>query len=375
MKITVAKSDLEKGLKAAQISIGSGGDLQSHYVVRIHDGRAEILTQNGFSCIKAPLTGCTVEGAEGSILTIEASRLDRWLGGIDNDAIDIMTLDDGDVRLKSQSSTIEFPTLDASKFVAWDATLAAATKTAELPATRLSTALAYVRQFIADNTDTTRPEIGLTEVRNGVMWATDRKSMTLVTLDVLENAKFRIVGKEIAAVTKFLEQDPTGIVEILEHDRQMFLRRVDGVVFGVRRPLAEFPGLNVDRNTPDPIRWEVRIQDLLRGIQCISAAAEDPAHPRIRFGYDNGQVILSVTSAKGKRIIAPIEAMDVAGVDQLPDDGFVIDNTYIDKVVKMFGGDTIKFGIHRKDNGGYVRFRNTPKDSTDDYLTVVVWRV
>ncbi len=374
MRITVAKSDLEGALRVAEIGTGSGADISSHFVFRIKDGTAEILSWNQRVCVKVPVANCTVEGDEGKAFTAEASRIGRWLGGVGDEPVEISDVGDGDVRLVAPNTSIEIPSLDPSKYAYWDAVYAAAKQTASVKGSRLAAALAYVRTFIHDSNDTTRPEIAQTEVVDGVLWATDKKAMTLVTLDVLSGSNLRIFGKDIGLVTKFLTLKGDEEVAVLEHDRQLFLRRPDGAVLGVVRPISQFPKFSVDQKEVPTIFWEVRTEDLLKGVKCLSAAAESMDNPRIRFAFDNGKVVLAVKGISGKQnlyLIAPIEH---EGTDGLPADGFSIDQSYIDKVVKQFNPVTLKFGIHKRDGGGFIRFRYTPADNTDEYLTVVVWR-
>lgn len=376
MQLSVTKSNLEAALAVADIGIGSGDDISSHFVFRIRNGKAEVLASDMRVSVLTPINECQVEGEDGKAFTVEAARLKQWLGVRRNTAeITISNLEDGEVRIASGSSAIEIPSLDPSKHPDWEKVFEDTKKTAVIKASRLATALAYVRNFISDKDDTTRPEIAQTEVLKGVLWSTDKKAMALVTIDVLADSNLRILGKNIPATVKFLSQAGDEDVSLHEHERQLFIQRSSGAVFGVVKPNSAFPTFNVDREEGPNVSWELNTQELIDGIRSVAAAAENMANPRIRFTFDNGKVLLGVRSVSGKRNVEPINVIESDGTENLPDDGFSVDQSYVDKVVKQFSPETLKFAIHKRDSGGFIRFRYTPVDNTDDYLTVVVWRI
>jgi len=374
MQIKVSKGDLEAALSVADIGIsGSGNDLSTHFLFRINGDTAEVMAFHQRICASAPIK-CQFDGEDGDAFTVEGKRLSRWLGGVGDVAVTIGHSDkDGQIRIKSPRSTIHVKSLDPSKFPFWDQTLKDATSAGTLAAERLASAFSYAKNFICDK-DTTRPEISQIEIIDGVLWSTDRKAVTIIEMDGVDNAGIRVHGKDIATVTKFFGLKETENVEVLEHDRSVFFRRDDGALVGTSRPRTPFPRLNAPRVEEDLLWWEIKTSDLLAGIQCLSAAA-DWDNTKLAFKFKDGNVILAVESAAGedREDVYPVEAMDSDGTENMPDDGFMIDYPYLNYIVGHFGGDTLRFGVNKKGTGGYVRFQHG--DDKDTYLTVVVWRL
>jgi DNA polymerase III sliding clamp (beta) subunit (PCNA family) len=374
MKIQVAKSDLEFSLQVASIGVGSGGsDLSTHYLFRIKDDKVEILAYNQRINASMPLK-CKHEGDDGDAFTIEAWRLDRWLGALGDVAVE-MADDSGEVTLASPRSTIRAKSLDPSKFPFWDKTLKEAKSVTTVEGDRLASALGYAKHFISDK-DTHRPEIAQTESIKGSLYSTDKKAVTLITLEGFEDSGLRIHGKDIPSVLKFLSLKETDDVEILEHERAAFLKRRDGAIFGATRPITDFPNLSFPK-VPDDAWWEITADDLKTGVKLLSASA-DKENTRVRFSFDekNSKVVMSVKSAAGGEDKYPIPCTAQENCDTLPETGFEVDYPYLEKIVDHFSSDSLKFGINqgkKGKKGGYVRF--THGDDKDTYLTVVVWRL
>lgn len=373
MQIKASKADLETALRVADIGLaGSGSDLATHFLFRVREGGVEILSFNQRICTAVPLK-CQYEGEDGDAFTLEGKRISRWLGGVGDVAIEIQTVDIGEVRVSSPRSTIDIPSLDPAKFPFWDKTFSDAKSVASVASERLAGAFNYAKSFIYD-TETNLPEISQVELVSGSLWATDKKAVTLITLDGLADAGFRVHGKDVASVTKFLGLKETADVEILEHDRTVFFRRAGGAVIGASRPIAKFPTLKVDKDGEDAIWWEIKTEELLRGIQCLSAAADwDSTQLKFSFDADSGKVVLAVTTVNGKENVYPIECIEQNNAEELPDSGFWLNYPYLSHIVGHFGGGTLKFGINQHKKGGYVRFRHASGD--DEYLTVLVWRL
>jgi hypothetical protein len=373
MKIKASKADLETALRVADIGIaGSGADLSTHYLFRVREGAVEVLSFNQRICASVPLK-CEHEGEDSDAFTVEGWRLNKWLGGVGDVAVEIRQTSQSEVQVGDPKGSIDLASLDPAKFPFWDKTFTEAKSVTSLPSERLSSAFNYAKNFISDN-DTTRPEISQVEVLDGSLWATDKKAVTLISLEGLDEAGLRVHGKDIPSVTKFLGLKETESVEVLEHDRAVFFRRPDGALLGASRPVAQFPTLKVAKDGDDAIRWEINKEELLRGIQRLSAAA-DRDNTRLKFSFDkvSGKIVLGVKSVSGKENTFDIECVEQDNAETLPDEGFWLDYPYITHIVGHFGGDTVKFGINQRGKGGYVRFHHSSGD--DDFLTVVVWRI
>lgn len=374
MKLKASKADLEATLRVAEIGIaGSGTDLSSHYLFRIHKGAVEVLSFNQRICASATLK-CEHEGEDGDAFTVEGWRLGKWLGGVgDAVAVELDQVSQSEIKVSDPKGSIDLSSLDPAKFPFWDGTFGEAKSVAKVASERLSMAFGYAKNFISDN-DTTRPEISQAENLSGSLWATDKKAVTLITLPALEKSNLRIHGKDIASVTKFLGLKGTEEVEILEHDRAVFFLRGDGAMIGASRPVAQFPTLKVDREGDDAVQWMVRKDSLLHGIQRLSAAAERD-NTRLKFSFDkvSGKVVLGVKTVSGKENTFALDCIEQDNAETLPEEGFWLDYPYIQGIVNHFEGETVKFGINQRGKGGYVRFRHTSGE--DEFLTVVVWRI
>jgi len=373
MKIKVLKTDLEAALQVAEIGIaGTGSDLSTHYLFLYRDDVLWIMSFDRRICAQFPLK-CEVEGKDGDAFTIEGKRLNRWLGGVREEEITFENRGDGDIAISSQRSTIEIPSLDPSKFPVWEESLSKASPIATLASDRLASALTYAKNFISDK-DSTRPEISQVEVIDGALWSTDKKAVSLISMGDLAESSMRIHGKDVPSVTKFLGLKETDDVEILEGERNVFLRRGDGATIGASRPIASFPKLTIDRDGDDAIYWVIKKEELTAAIQCLTAAA-DWESTRLRFGFnaDSGEVVVAVKTLSGKDNVYPITCIEAEGTDDLPDGGFWLDYPYLQDVINHFKGDTLRFGINSRGKGGYVRFRHLI--DSDDFLTVVVWRI
>ena len=370
MKIKVSKQDLQAAMQVPDICVaGSGSDLSAHFLFRIHDGAVQMLAYNQRVFGSAPVK-CQFDGDEGAAFTVEGWRLRKWLAGVADAVLTFTKEDGGEVKASAPKSTIRMRSLDPSKFPFWDKSLGEAKAITTINATRLASALNYGGKFISDK-DSTKPEIGQVESLKGCIWATDKKAVTLISVKGLEDSNLRIHSKDISPVTKFLSYADD--VEVLEHDRSLFLRRADGAVLGTSRPLAAFPKLGVDKDAVDDAEWEVKTADLTAAIKCLSASADkDNTSVVFRYRKADNMVVLSVTSAAGGSDEYPIECTYERESAKIPEDGFELHYPYLETLIEHFKGDTLKFGVTKKDKGGFIRFLHAQEG--DSFLTVVVWR-
>lgn len=371
MKITVAKNDLEAALQVASIGVSnSGNDLSTHFLFREREGNIQVLSYSQRVCTASPVT-CQHDAEQDEAMTIEGWRLLKWLSVVGDVPVTLENTTKGEVTVSSPRSKIRIKSLDATKFPFFDKSLDDAKEVATLSADRLVSALNYIRSFISDKGSNDRPDVAQIEVLDGVMWATDKRAVTMITLDGLKDSNLRIHGQDIPSVTKFLSNKDTQEVTLLEHDRSLFLRRQDGALVGCSRPLVKFPDIPVPKVQNDQMFWTVRAESLLMGINVLEASA-DKGNTRIGLAWADDQVQLKVTSAVGGEDSFPLDVVESEGLDDLPDGGFLMDYPYITHIIGHFGDDEIKFGLNRLKSGGYVRFAH--EVDKDSYVTVVAWR-
>jgi len=379
MKIIVAKNDLEEALHVAGIGRGKvEGDLSAHYVFRIRDGGVEILSQNkNRICMRVPLNGCTSEGDDGSAMTLEGWRLEKWLKGVrnTNQALELSSDGNGKGELKAERTTITVQGLDPTLFPFFDEQLEEAQKTTTMTASKLSSAFSYAQHFIFSE-ETTKPEISQVEVMNSHLWATDKKSVTLISSENFGPSAFRVHGKDVPLVAQFLSHGEDNDVEIKEHNRAVFFKRADGFVMCVTRPIAEFPSLNVKPDGDDDASWEVDCGELSSGIKCLEATApRDNNVFCFSFSKDRDKVVMSVDSAAGSRDEYDLECISKENIDAIPDEGFFLNYSYLEKIMAHFPSmETLKLGINKRGKGGFVCFRNGSGEDLN-YATVMVWKI
>jgi hypothetical protein len=370
MKITATKSDLEAALNIATIGISAGSDLSAHYLFRVTEANTcEVLTYQSSITVSVPLKCEINDGKPADAMTVEGWRLTKWLSGVGDVNVTLENTDRGEVTVASPRSKVRLKALDPKKFPFWDKTLGEAKVITTTSAERLASALAYSKSFVYD-VDTTRPDISQIEVIDGILWSTDKRAVTLISMEGMDKSNLRVHGKDIPSLLKFLSRSEE--VELLEHDRSAFFRRKeDGATIGTSRPISQFPGLGVDPDSEDQMFWEISSEDLLAGIHCLSATT-DKDNTRVKFLWEGGQVKMQVKAVVGGEDDYPMDPIEKDGLDKFPDGGFQMDHPYITHILGAQGGESLKFGLNVKKKGGYTSFRHT-KDN-DKYLTVVIWR-
>lgn len=376
MKLEIAKSDLESALAIVGNTVsGSGSDLSAHFLFRVHEGVAQVLAFHHRTFSLAPLTKARVEGENGDAFTVEAWRLTKWVGGIGDVAVLLSSDGNGEVKVSGGRSTIRLRSLDPSKFPYWDKTLAGATSTGSVPAHRLGAAVGYARRFVSQE-DTTRPEISQVEAMDGCLWSSDRRTVSLVKVDGLEDMGLRVAGKDIPAVLKFLTTKPTAddTVEVLEADSAVYFRRTDGAHVGVARPNAAFPKLKGVESDASEVWVEFAGGDLRSAVSVLSASASKD-NEAILLSVKDKQLVFSMPSEAGGTDEYPVDLTASENLDKFPVDGASVGFSHLLGFCDHFALDTLRLEVHFKGKGGFFAFRKgTSEEDANSYYTVVVWR-
>jgi len=381
MKIEVAKSDLEAALQVVSIGTsGTGSDLSTHFLFRHEvvddDERVSILAYNGRLGASIPLVcKVTVEEEAASSFTVESWRLKQWLAAAADTAL-TLEYDDGTVKATALKGSVKFRSLDPSSFPFWDESLAQAKKIVDLEATRLHAALSHAKLFTHEK-DTTKPHLSVTEVQNGSLRASDMASLTLITIEELAESNLRIHGKDLQQVLSYLALIADEDVEILETERNLFLKRSDEGILSVGRPHNAFPPIKVDKDSDDMHWWVVSTHDLDCAVkQLASSAAKEDHRLTIDFDPEGNEVLLSMTSASGSTDCLQLECPEHGSSENpespLPEGGFAIKYPYIQRFLSQYKQKALRFGINPQGKkGGWIRFRDARGE--DDYLTLLIW--
>ena len=385
MKIEIAKQDLETALSVAGLGTGTFSDLSGHYLFRIKDGKAQVLTFEARLFAMAPLT-CNVEGDEGDAFTVEASRLDKWMGGVSDGVLTLSSEGDGMVTAKGSRSKVRFRSLDPAKFPFWDALFEARKSVGSIDPESLARALSVSRWFMSTD-DTSKPELCQIEAVEGVLWATDRRALSSVEVPSLPTLGIRIPGKDVSTVVRFLshKQTTSSMVELFEAERSKedgggscaIMVRGDGSYLGITRPVVEFPSLNVDRESDAPVKITLDRNEFGAALAVLSAGAPK-GHESVTFHYDQEEKALSVSMPceAGGDNKYPLMLAQVEGGDEF-DTEFTVDHPYITGIGNTFKLDTLEFGVFKRGRGGYISFSTEDEDESGNgnrYFSVVVWR-
>ena len=388
MQIDVAKRDLEAALKIATFAMASGQttDLQSHYLFHVEGGEATVRTHSRRTFCGTPLK-CKATG-DGSF-SIEGWRIRQWLTAVRDVAL-TFKFEDGVVEAISPRGKMLFSSMDPSKYPSYDGNLAEAEVVSETLCARAGQVFSYIQPFVLDR-ETSHPQMSLTEVNQGCLYATNLDSMTVIRMSdtsdegdtslTLGSSEMRIHVKDVGPIVGFLKLNPDLKVEVLEHKGVcLVLRREDGSVFGAARPQAGFPRFppDVSVDTQDEVYFELSVEELTSGITWLKAGAKrDADHIRIKW-VDNSSLVLAMEAVSGGEVKLPIDVIEHDGMSLMPKAGFKIPHAFVTLVSKNFTDDKIKFGIVIKvdDEGeqtgkGYVRFRH--EEGGDVYQTLVAW--
>lgn len=387
MKIKVAKSDLDAALAVVGASLAGGGtDITSHFLFRVvaedQKQRAEVLTFSGRTFAGCPLQGAEIEAVPpDTAFTIEGKRLRKALANVTDAALTFEF--DPETKVTTMTAPrgkIEYQSLDPAVYPYFDPLLAKAEEVATLLGVRFHSALDYARQFVSDK-ENRKPELCVTEVREGTLFSTDETAAAMLTVQGLGKSNLRLHGKDANAVLAFLstfkgDEDVT----ILEHDRALLLRRPDGAVFGESRFQAPFPKFSIPP-AEDQFCWVLPKAEIGPAVGFLeSGAAWEDIRLRFRRPDNKGPVLISMNATTGKEIaqeIPVVEEMVCDDPPEIPEDGFVIAHSCLRKVLANWEGDTVPFGINIRGKGGYVRVVDTrfvaDGDPGDEYLTLVAW--
>jgi hypothetical protein len=385
MKIEVAKSDLEVALSVASIAAAAGGtDLTSHYLFRIQEGKAEVLSCDGRIFARSPLVA-TVDGEDGQAFTVEAWRMDKWVAAVPDGVVSLSSDASGDVHAQAGRSKTRLRSLDPSKFPFWDNILKLAKNVGSISPKSLAHALGLSKGFVSAE-DTAKPELCQVEAIKGVLWATDRRALSAVEVTALPELSIRIPGKEVPAVVRFLNDKHTqeNDVTIKEAERAFedgggafaLFERADGSYVGVNRPTSKFPTLNVDKDAVGDAQLDLDRAEFESAVSVLLAGAPK-GHESITFSYDEktSTVSISMPCEAGGTDIYPLTLAKVTDKNGKFDTAFTVDYPYIKGISTVFGLDQLSFTIKRHGRGGYIAFRHEDDGaSPNKYTSVLVWR-
>jgi len=384
MRFKVAKRDLDEALLVVNSSLStSDTDISGHYVFRQTGPNAEgkysieVLTYNMSRLFSAcPMIVAVEEaGTDKTAFTVEGWRLKQWLQYVPEDSVPEFTLVDGEVTIQVKKGSQTFQSLDPSSYPFWDKALAAAEHKATVKASRLREALSYAKLFLTEKTPDNDPGRAVTECKAGVFYAMDGRGLTLIQVQGMENSGLRVHLKDIPGYVSFLGVTPEGDVDVLEHERNLFLRRCsDGAVFGGSRfQHACKPPASVTIDGKNHHTWGVAAAEIKSTVGFLVAGAEKKD---VRLGISPGpnpnELLFSMATASGKTtsLVVPLLSNEsLPKAPAIPDTGFHLDHTVLTKVLNAWEGDTVGIGINIAGARTFLRFQQ--EQGGDKFLTVI----
>ncbi len=387
MRFQVARRDLEAALQAVGSSIASSGsDISAHFTFR-RTGPAkddnkygmEVLAYTGSTFSSWPLIVSVDEpGTEKKAgFTLEGWRLKQWLKSTPADSVPEFILDSGEVVARVKKGKQTFQSLDPSTFPYWDKALKEAEVKAKVPADRLAAALATSRLFVGGaDKEAQSPDQCVCEVIDGILYASDRKAVSMIRVKGMEEANLRVHGKNIGAVLTFLGTLGDGEVEVLEHDRMTLLRSsANGATFGESRFQFAFPKPKIRIDDVSQHTWAIPKDELQQAIGFLVAGAVKEDN-RLRFtpGETAGEVVLSMTSATGKETELPLSGVTMTpspGVPVIPEEGFLLDHILLTKFIGPWKEETVTLGLTVTGARGHARMVHDHFESK--FVAVLPW--
>ena len=388
MKIEVAKQDLEAVFAVVASSLeASGKGISSHFLFRRREedsSKVEVLSYSNSVFSLCPLTA-RVSDSDFQEFTVEGKSLKGMVSCMADDKALTIEFDGSQVSVQSSEGIATLPTKDPVKWLRWDKSFKEAKHTVTMPAARLAEALKYASKFTADD-NSKNLGLCLCEAMEGIIYATDKMSAAMLTVEGLDKSAMRIHSKDMSNILGFLSSIKDD-VEILEHEKAVFFRRGDGAIYGETRFDAVIPKFKRPSDQ-DHYTWTVRKKDLERGIQFLAFAAEEK-DDRLHFDRpdSDGPVKMSMLSKTKTMASWDIEVLASESQDDappFPDKGFVVSPFNLVEVLKLWKEDEATFGLNvrfDKDGnykGGYIRFvskkyTDDKGEGGDEYLSIVAW--
>ena len=351
----------------------------THYLVRTptedHESGVDLLSFNGRQFGSVPLPTST-PGAPGTVLSFDGQGLAPWLRQSESDTIVIRQDGDGQVEVSDGQTSHLRASLDPEKYPFWDTAVAGANVVAFLSADKLRSALDFARQFVSKDRNG-RPELRLTQVRDGTLWASDGHGVSSVGVRGLEDATFKLDGQDIPAIVRFL-RTAGEYMEISETDRFSILHREDSALFGVSFPQDEMPKL---ASLPPEAEhwWDVARADLQQALRDLGKApGKGDDWVRIAPPTKGRPARFAVKSGADKWVSKDIPGLEVGSVDgatPLPVRGRLVPRAHLVAAVRRWKGERARFAVHGVTVKGKQRWAIclVEENDGDTYTTVLPW--
>lgn len=368
IQIKTPRKDLRNAFDRVSAASGTTQEaLDSHVVFRVQQGKVTLHTINQQIMASSPLINPDVEGD--GMFTVEAKRLKQWLTAVTSDNIEIQ-FDKGVVVARADRGKATFPSLDPQNYPFWDSLLVDAAPAYVISQTRLVQALQYSKPYIYDQ-ETKSPDICVTEIKGGILFATNRSALARVKLDGMGSSTLRVFGKDVPAILSFLSHaEADEDIQIREHSRAIFFTLADGSQFCESRAQKEFPTLG-DMNDAALVTLRFNAEDIQKGLMFVQSAA-DWKDTRLTLRCDDGKVYFKMRNAAiagSTETAVPAEVQD--GSDDMKE-GVTIHLPSFKSYVNAHPHKEIVISYHRAPQGRIGYFSSSFGLGVDNFMLSLV---
>lgn len=373
----MSRGDLVSAIASAFVAVGQdsekGNDLTSHFTFRASPVGIDMLSYNRVCHVCAPVRG-TVEGDAEVCFSMDAKRLRGCMQAATGEDIRIQaTQSCSELRVGTWSASIRG--LPTARFPFWDTKLTNAKSLAKVAAGPFVTALAYVSKF-AEQADTKQPALCGVYVVNGRMQATDTRSATYVDLPDLVGANFLLHVEAVSPLLNFFQKvEPTEVIEIFKLDQYLYVKRVDGAIFGCPLLATADPALQSPIQAVDAAKLNVSMNaDAVRRALSFLDNVTSEAEYRVGVRAGGGEIKLSMRGeATSQDEVVSVEAT-CSNDAVVP---FNVHRAAFKRILTNWKTDTVGIDVVQlaavKGSAptGYVRFRDTRDELT--FHTMLTW--
>jgi DNA polymerase III sliding clamp (beta) subunit (PCNA family) len=359
MEIKVAKKALESALSVVSPALGSGNaEIQSHYLFRCTSDKLEVLTYSGRVAASSPVADAEITAP--GVFTVEGWRLKQWLKAIGDSPVTFKAGKPGTVKVTANKGQQQFPSVDPSAYPYWDEELKTATVRASVKAKGLKDTFDALRGFTATD-EVNRPDLCVVQFKDGTFRATDHKAVCFGYLSGIEKSDLRVHTKDLGAIIAFLSTCGDKDVEILEHEKALFIRRADGAVFSETKFLVNFPEFPGD-TTEDQFLWTLSRPEVQDAILFLKAGASKD-ETKLRFARpvmvgSTAFMQLSMNSIGGGESVLSVPIQNEVikeGAPTFPESGCGVSLAHFENILGLSKDPVVELGLNVKGRRGYLR--------------------
>ena len=346
MKMTIAKTDLEKAIGITAYSLGSDGtaDWTKNYFLRQTENGMDVHTTNHRYCSSTSINTCTVNGDIVNSFNLPASRFKDMFNYMENNVV-TLTVKDSIVAVHNSRGNVRFP-CNKQDFPYWDKSVSSAKSMLTIKAEALYELINHHKKFVA-KPDAKSVVYRYISFQNGGVLSGDGLNMCLTVSDDLNDADFYLTKLDVNPLLGFLKSCD-GDIAITHCDKMVYFKSNSDAVFGMVKPpkrvCAGLTGIDVGmmKNSLTDVlaEWSTSKANLINsfGMLGFTMSEDDKV---VKFEFKDGSLFFN-----GRSMAGGVDTLEV-GLTTFKDDTKVLENaSYFNrevftKVLKLIDGDDI----------------------------------